>query len=317
MAVLFADDRFLEHDTGEHPESVERLKTLGRHLKQLKLSQRFARGVVTPASSEQLALAHDPAHIAAVKRFAELGGGRIEPDTEVCPRSFEVARLAAGAAVNAVDQVLTGEHSQAVCLIRPPGHHARATSAMGFCLFNNVAVAAMHAQQTHGLSRILIVDWDVHHGNGTQEIFFESDTVYFFSVHRHPFYPGTGAADETGSGSGLGTSFNLPLEFGISRADYKRAFAEMLETAATRCRPELILLSAGFDAHAADPIGSLGLESEDFGTLTRMVLDVAGQHSGGRLVSLLEGGYNVDALAESVACHLETLLEHEPAQPDS
>jgi len=178
---------------------------------------------------------------------------------------------------------------------------------MGFCLFNNVAVAATHALGQHEVSRILIVDWDVHHGNGTQDIFYESEEVTFFSAHRYPFYPGTGAMDETGHGPGLGTTINLPLRFGISRRDFVDQFQLKLEQAATRCRPELILISAGFDAHAADPIGSLGLESEDFGLLTRLVTDIAAAHCQGKIVSLLEGGYNVDALAESVAAQLEVL----------
>jgi acetoin utilization deacetylase AcuC-like enzyme len=180
---------------------------------------------------------------------------------------------------------------------------------MGFCLFNNIAVAAAHARVAHGLERVLIVDWDVHHGNGTQDIFYEDGAVHFLSLHRYPFYPGTGAADETGSGRGLGTTLNFPLAFGISRREYISAFATALEEAAGRCRPELILLSAGFDAHAADPVGSLGLESEDFGELTQLIVAAARQYCGGKLVSLLEGGYNVEKLGESVSIHLETMLE--------
>jgi len=179
---------------------------------------------------------------------------------------------------------------------------------MGFCLFNNVAVAAAHAMAEHEISRVLIIDWDVHHGNGTQAIFYDSARVVFFSVHRHPFYPGTGADNEIGTGDGLGTTFNLPLRFGISRREYIERFESMLHDAAARCRPELVLVSAGFDAHAADPIGSLGLETEDFETLSRDVLAVADQYCRGRLVSLLEGGYNLTALAESVECHVRTLL---------
>jgi acetoin utilization deacetylase AcuC-like enzyme len=182
---------------------------------------------------------------------------------------------------------------------------------MGFCLFNNIAVAAAHARVAHDIERVLIVDWDVHHGNGTQDIFFSDGQVGFFSAHRSPFYPGTGAASETGTGAGLGATFNLPLQFGISRKDYREAFANVLSDALARCRPELILVSAGFDAHRADPIGSLGLETEDFAALTKLLIDAADQSCGGRLVSLLEGGYDLAALADSVAAHLETLLEAE------
>jgi len=179
---------------------------------------------------------------------------------------------------------------------------------MGFCLFNNVAVAAAHALAVHDLDRVLIVDWDVHHGNGTQNIFYATDRVAFLSIHRFPFYPGSGAADETGTGAGLGATRNVPLPFGVSQEEYHAAFNAALEQIAAATRPQLILISAGFDAHALDPIGSLGLESHDFSSLTRQVVAAAKQFCDGRVVSLLEGGYNVDALAESVQCHLETLL---------
>ncbi|RMG37404.1 MAG: histone deacetylase, partial [Planctomycetota bacterium] len=243
------------------------------------------------------------------------GGGRIEADTVVSRESFDVAVRAAGTVCAAVDLVLQADvpsesrPRQALCLVRPPGHHARPAAAMGFCLFNNVAVAAAHALEHHGLNRVLIVDWDVHHGNGTQEIFYATDRVHFLSVHRHPFYPGTGSADERGTGPGLGATWNLPLRFGTPRREYIRRFTDIVEQAAEVCRPELVLISAGFDAHHADPIGSLGLETGDFATLTRIVQRIADRHAGGRIVSTLEGGYNLQALAESVAAHLTTLLE--------
>ncbi|MGE0378984.1 MAG: histone deacetylase, partial [Planctomycetaceae bacterium] len=262
-----------------------------------------------PADQSALGRVHTGLHIVRVEQLATHGGGHLDSDTVVSPESFDVALLAAGAAVSAVDAVLAEQSAQAVCLLRPPGHHALPERAMGFCLFNNVAIAARHAQAAHRLERVLIVDWDVHHGNGTQDIFYNDGNVHFFSAHRFPFYPGTGDRDETGTGEGLGATLNLPLRFGIARTEYQQAFAAALETAAARCRPQLVLLSAGFDAHARDPIGSLGLESEDFADLTGMVRDVAAQYCQGRLVSLLEGGYNVDALAESVLLHLQTLVE--------
>jgi acetoin utilization deacetylase AcuC-like enzyme len=181
---------------------------------------------------------------------------------------------------------------------------------MGFCLFGNAAIAARCAVQRLGLDRVLVIDWDVHHGNGTQDVFYEDEQVGFFSAHRFPFYPGTGRKSETGRGAGLGTTFNLPLEFGISRLDYLSAFENMLTRAADSIKPDLIIVSAGFDAHADDPVGSLGLETEDFSKLTELVLQVADTHCGGRLVSILEGGYNVDRLADCVEVHLETLLNH-------
>ena len=307
--LLMTDGLFLEHRTGEHPESPERLRYLLEFLEQQPVSQRFGRGLFESAPSAQLELVHDPAYVEQVRRFAAGGGGCIEADTIVSPRSFEVACHAVGAALSAVDAVVAGLAPRAICLIRPPGHHALPHAAMGFCLFNNVALAAAYAIQKHGLNRVLIVDWDVHHGNGTQDAFYDSEAVYFLSIHRYPFYPGTGSAHETGTGAGLGTKFNLPVRFGTPRPTYLDMFQTTLEQAAARARPELVLISAGFDAHAADPIGSLGLETEDFEPLTKLVRQIADEYCQGRLVSLLEGGYNVQALAESVTCHMEALCQ--------
>jgi acetoin utilization deacetylase AcuC-like enzyme len=309
MPVLFTDPIFLQHETGPHPESPERLRTVQRVLSETGTLHDWDVRSPRPVAAEQLHRVHPATYMESVRRFAESGGGRIETDTVVSPASYDVALRAAGAGVEAVDAVLGENARAAVCLVRPPGHHAGASTPMGFCLFNNVAVAAEHARASHGLSRVLIVDWDVHHGNGTQDLFYESPAIWFLSVHRWPFYPGTGAADETGAGAGRGTTFNLPLPFGTSRKEYRERFHTLLRDAADRCRPELVLISAGFDAHAADPIGSLGLESEDFTDLTRLVRDVADQHCGGKIVSVLEGGYNVEKLAESVVCHLNALRE--------
>ena len=284
------------------------MRYLYQYLAGRPVRKRFENGAVQPAERAQLERVHDPAYIDRVREFAKRGGGRIEADTTVSRKSYEVAVKTAGSAVAAVDAVLTGKAPRALCLTRPPGHHALFDDAMGFCLFNNVAVAARHATAQHKLERVLIVDWDVHHGNGTQDLFYEAEDVWFFSVHRYPFYPGTGAAHETGTGRGLGTKFNLPLPFGTTRQAYREKFQAMLEQAAEKCRPQLVLISAGFDAHAADPIGSLGLETQDFESLTHMVADVADQHCGGKIVSLLEGGYNVEKLAECVECHMESLL---------
>jgi acetoin utilization deacetylase AcuC-like enzyme len=255
-----------------------------------------------------MAAVHEPGYPPRVAEFCQRGGGQIEADTVVSPRSYDAAILAAGAVADAVERVVRGEDHTALCLVRPPGHHARPDSAMGFCLFGNVAVAARVATRDLGLNRVLIVDWDVHHGNGTQEMFYTDEQVGFLSIHRYPFYPGTGAADETGAGPGLGTTRNLPIAFGISRKEYLAHFRKELEDFADQIRPELVIVSAGFDAHREDPIGSLGLEDDDFGTLTDLVLDVAATHAGGRVVSALEGGYHPDRLAESVALHLERML---------
>jgi acetoin utilization deacetylase AcuC-like enzyme len=307
-AILFTDPWFLRHETGSHPECPERLRRVWAHLTETGLDQRFDRGAVVPATPEEIGRVHDADYISQVEEWARAGGGRVEVDTLMSGDSYDAAVRAAGAAVAAVEDVISGAHRRALCLVRPPGHHALFDSPMGFCLFNNVAVAARHAVEKLKLARVLIVDWDVHHGNGTQDAFYSDGRVHFFSVHRAPFYPGTGDADETGTGPGLGAISNLPLKFGISRHEFLEGFQTVLERAASRARPELILLSAGFDAHRADPVGSLGLENEDFVTLTQIVAQCADHYCGGKIVSLLEGGYNLDVLPESVQAHIEALV---------
>ncbi|QDU98884.1 Histone deacetylase-like amidohydrolase [Lignipirellula cremea] len=259
-------------------------------------------------SNDRLERVHSARYIQSVKEFAEQGGGYIEEDTAICSQSNRVARMAASAVCDAVEKVVSGNDTQAFCLVRPPGHHALTNAAMGFCLFNNVAIGARLAIDELGLDRVLIVDWDVHHGNGTQAAFWEDEQVGFLSIHRSPFYPGTGAADEIGSGPGIGTTLNLPVKYGTPRLEYLAMFAASVERFAESIRPQLILISAGFDAHREDPFGSLGLESEDFGVLTRIVLEVAGTYANGRVVSVLEGGYNPAALRESVEHHLHEIL---------
>ena len=308
MTLLYCDPTFLEHKTGKHPERPERLEQIVAHLKRTGLDAQCRRPVWASCSLKRLSRVHNLEYAAAVEAFAQHGGGQIEADTVVSPASYNVALRAVGAVADAVTRVIGGEDKYALCLVRPPGHHALVDSAMGFCLFNNIAVGARTATAELGLNNVLIVDWDVHHGNGTQDAFWRDGQVGFFSIHRWPFYPGTGDVTETGSGPGLGRIVNLPVEFGTSRKSYLDQFRLALEKLATKIQPELILISAGFDAHRDDPVGSLGLETEDFLALTSIVLDVADALAGGKVVSVLEGGYNPGVLAGCVELHLGELL---------
>jgi acetoin utilization deacetylase AcuC-like enzyme len=233
-------------------------------------------------------------------------------DTDITTNSWDVAVRAVGGVLSAVDAVCGGELDNAFCAVRPPGHHANAGRGMGFCLFNNVALAARHAQQRHGVERVMIVDWDVHHGNGTQDIFYADATVFFFSSHQWPLYPGTGRADETGEGPGEGSTMNFPLPAGSGRKEILGAVEDSLVPAAAKFRPQLLLISAGFDSRVDDPLGRFTLTDRDFADLTRAVMGIAGQFAGGRVVSLLEGGYNLDGIGPAAAAHVTALLGAPP-----
>ena len=316
MTLLYYDPRFLDHDTGPyHPERPERLWDVMVHLDETGIASQCVRPEWRPVSRERLERVHEPGQIDRITALARGGGGWLDPDTAVSPASPTVAMLAAGAACDAVDRVLAGEANTALCLVRPPGHHALSERAMGFCLFNHIAVAACVALEEHHLERVLIVDWDIHHGNGTQDTFYADGRVGYFSIHRWPFYPGTGSAEETGTGDGLGTTRNLPVLQGTSRETYLEMFRRELDDFAMRIRPQLLLISAGFDAHRADPLGSFALETEDFAELTQDVMDVAAAYAGSRVVSILEGGYNPPVLAECVETHLRELSKNSPSEP--
>ena len=310
MTLLYHDPFFQRHMTGSHPERPSRLQAIEQRLNERGLFERCIRPQWGPAGLEQVERLHDHFYLDELRKYAAAGGGLIEADTMVSPQSFEVAMVAAGAVCDAVDRVLRGEDTSALCLVRPPGHHALHDAAMGFCLLNNIGIGAKQALASAGLDRVLIVDWDVHHGNGTQALFWRDEQVGFFSMHRFPFYPGTGEASETGEGPGLGYNRNLPIDYPtITPAALQTRFARELERFADHVKPQLVMISAGFDAHRDDPIGSLKLDTEDFAELTRTVRQIANQHAGGRVVSVLEGGYNVERLADSVAVHLEELLQ--------
>lgn len=314
MTLLFQSDRFVEHETGAgHPECPARYRAVRDHVPFQQLSSHCQTPHIKPLTLSQLQLVHDADVGEYVQAACKQGGGRIEADTVVSPASFEVGMLAAGACCQAVEAVLKGTDQTAFCLIRPPGHHATPSLSMGFCLFNNIALAARHALKC-GANRVMIVDWDVHHGNGTQDAFYDDEQVTFVSLHRSPFYPGTGLANETGTGKGLGTTFNVPLRFGISQADYHAALETVLHTALSQHKPDVILISAGFDAHAEDPIGSLGLDVADFSRMTALLKEVAKTHCQGRLVSCLEGGYNLERLPECVTAHLQVLIDGNSTQ---
>jgi acetoin utilization deacetylase AcuC-like enzyme len=298
------DATLKQHDPGPgHPEQPARLSAAMSRLPSLtEIATR-------PATDDDLALAHTREYIELVESEVAQHRGQLSTgDTSIGAQSALCARIAAGCAISAVDAVFSGQASNAFCVVRPPGHHASAARGMGFCLFNSVAIAARHAQHAHQAERVLIVDWDVHHGNGTQDIFYADGSVLFFSTHQSPWYPGTGARGETGAGAGAGKTINCPLPAGSGQAEVLRAFREQLAPAAASFHPDLVLLSAGFDSRIHDPLGQFLLTDEDFSDLTLLMLELADTHCGGRLVSVLEGGYSLDGLARASEAHVAALV---------
>ena len=307
---LVTDPCFEEHDTGAgHPEQPQRLEALRRALDAAGIPERCRRIELERADDDLLSLVHDHQHIARVEQACASGELLIDSmDTAVCSDSARIARLAAGSLFALCRDVQRGNLRGGFAAVRPPGHHAERDLAMGFCLFNNVAVAARGLIERQGLSRVLVVDWDVHHGNGTQHIFEEDPGVFYFSVHQSPLYPGTGAASETGRGAGRGTTLNCPLPPGAGDDRFLGALTDELVPAAERYDPEFVLVSAGFDAHRADPLAQLEVSTAAYAEATRILQGLADRTAGGRLVSVLEGGYDLEALAESVVVHVEVLL---------
>ncbi|HTF36912.1 MAG TPA: histone deacetylase [Blastocatellia bacterium] len=305
--ALVYDPAYLKHETGHHPENPQRLKVIISALEQDEsLWARLQHLAPRQVTDDDIMRCHSYRLIDQIRGLCERGVPFVDLDTAICEQSFEIARLAAGAATVAVDEVFN-DASNAIALVRPPGHHASSNRAMGFCLFNNVAIAARYAQVHYGADRVLIIDWDVHHGNGTQEIFYHDPSVFYFSTHQYPYYPGTGSASERGLDKGEGTTLNIPLSEGTSASAHREAFAEALKAIEKAFPPDLIIISAGFDSRRGDPLGGLMLEDSDFEEMTRQVMYMADRNGGGRVVSVLEGGYNLDTLGEAVRTHVAAL----------
>jgi len=309
--ALLLDPLYMQHETGPgHPERPERYAALTEAFTQAGLTKSLSHISPRFATEDEVAACHSHVYIEKVKREIASGARELSTgDTTVSAKSFDVALQATGGILNAVDAVMDGKAGNAFCAVRPPGHHARPEQGMGFCIFNSIAIAARYAQKKHGVGKVLIADWDVHHGNGTQDIFYEDGSVFFFSTHQSPWYPGTGRTDETGQGKGKGCTMNCPFPAGSGRAEIFGAFRKKLALAADSFKPDLVMISAGFDSRLNDPLGQFTLSDPDFVELTKVMLEIAGKHASGRLVSVLEGGYNLSGLASAATAHVKALAQ--------
>jgi acetoin utilization deacetylase AcuC-like enzyme len=311
------DRRYQDHDTGPgHPERPQRIAALLSAIEES--ADRFTLIAPRHASGDEIALVHDGAYVDDVAATAHQARHAFDADTPTSPLSYDTARLAAGGFLALLDAIIAGGVHNGFAFVRPPGHHAERQRAMGFCLFNNIAVGAQYLRQRYGIERVLIVDWDLHHGNGTQHMFENDPGVLYVSTHQYPYYPGTGALEESGHGDGEGFTVNLPLPAGCGDAEYLDAFRRVVEPIAHRYEPQFVLISAGFDAHARDPLGGMRLSAASFQAMTRTLLEVAAEHAGGRCAAILEGGYDLQAIC---ACAAHVLAEMRgaaaPIEPQS
>ncbi|HWQ33880.1 MAG TPA: histone deacetylase [Blastocatellia bacterium] len=309
--ALIYSDQYLQHETGRHPERRERYEvTISALMSDEDCWQELLKLAPRAVTDEEVRLCHEQRVMELIARVCESAPAALDADTFVSRESERIARLAAGGACRAVDAVINGEADNAFVACRPPGHHATVAQAMGFCLYNNVAIAARYAQRQYPqIGKVLIVDFDVHHGNGTQDIFYDDPSVFYYSLHQFPWYPGTGAASECGEQAGEGFTLNVPVPARTAAADYLRMFEQGLDSVMKRFTPDLVLVSAGFDAHVADPLGHLMLTDDDYLYLTRRLNEVARSSCGGRLVSCLEGGYNLRTLGATIHTHVAALAQ--------
>lgn len=314
---IVTDPIYIEHDTGRfHPESSERLVVLYKMLEDEDISGKFVQITPRKAARDEIELVHKPSYFDRVAATAGKSHSSLDPDTQTSEKSFEAALYAAGGLLLGIDDMFEGKLDNVLALVRPPGHHAEADRGMGFCLFNNAAIAALYAIKKYSLKRVLICDWDLHHGNGTQHSFWEDDRVLYFSTHQFPYYPGTGSLREVGGGKGEGFTVNVPLNIGNGDAEYYKVFKKVLEPIAEEYKPELVIVSAGFDIYFKDPLGGMQVTPQGFAALAQVLKSIAGKSAGGKLLITLEGGYHLGGLRDGTKCVIKEMMGKDSTDPD-